>query len=49
MPFQIMVKVQNPKRVKNLQALAQQIANIIEAFTGKRTIIQTKEFSGVKK
>lgn len=49
MAFQVVVKIQNTKRTKNLQALAQQIASVIESLTGKRTIIQIKEFSGVKK
>jgi hypothetical protein len=49
MAFQIIVKIQNNKKAKNLQALAQQIASVVETFTGKRTIIQVKEFSGVKK
>jgi hypothetical protein len=49
MPFQITVKVQDTKKVKNLKSLAQQLATVIESFTGKRTIVQIKEFSGVKR
>lgn len=46
MPFQIVIKVTKDKKKVNKEALANQIANVIESFTGKRTIVNVKEFSG---
>lgn len=45
MSFQITIKIRDPKKVKNPRALAQQLANALEAYTGKRTIVNVKEFS----
>ena len=46
MAFQIIIRLKGPKKSKNLRALAQQLANIIEGFTGKRTIINVRETTG---
>jgi hypothetical protein len=43
MAFQIMIRIQDPKKVKDKRVLAQQLANIVESFTGKRTIINVRE------
>lgn len=45
MAFQIVIKLKNPKKV-NKNSLAHQLANMIESFTGKRTIVNVKEFAG---
>ena len=45
MSFQIVVKIRDPKKAKNLKALAQQMANVLESFTGKRTIVNVRDFS----
>lgn len=45
MSFNITVKIRDPKKVKNMKVLAQQLANVLESFTKKRTIVQVKEFS----
>ena len=46
MAFEITVKVKTEKKINN-QALAQQLANIIESFTGKRTVVRVAGASGV--
>ncbi len=46
MAFQITVKIRDPNKVKDLNQLAQQLANQLESFTGKRTLVEVKEFTG---
>ena len=46
MSFQITIKIRDPNKVKDLRALAQQLASQLESFTGKRTLVEVKEFSG---
>jgi len=46
MSFQVTIKIRDPNKVQNLRALAQQLANQLESFTGKRTLIEVKEFTG---
>lgn len=45
MPFQITIKLRDTRKVKDKRALAQQIANIVESFTGRRTVVNVKDFS----
>ncbi len=49
MAFQVVVKVRDSKKVRNLRALSQQIASLLEQFTGKRTVITVKDFSNAKR
>ena len=45
MGFQIAVKIRDPRKVKDLKALAQQLANVLESITRTRTIVNVKDFS----
>ncbi len=45
MAFQITIKIRNPDKIKDLRAIAQQLANQLENFTGKRTLVEIKEFT----
>ena len=46
MAFQVTIKIKDASKIKNLRALAQQLANQLESFTGKRTLVEVKEFTG---
>jgi hypothetical protein len=48
MAFQVVVKVRDSKKVRNLRALSQQIASLLEQFTGKRTVLTIKDFGKPK-
>jgi len=45
MPFRIVIKITKDKKKVNKNALANQVANVLEAYTGKRAIVNVKEFS----
>lgn len=48
MAFEITIKITKDLKGADRKGLAQQIANMVEAFTGKRTVVNVKEpISGI--
>lgn len=45
MGLQITVKVKDPKKIKNIRNLAQELAQIVESITKTRTTINVKLMS----
>lgn len=46
MGFQIVIKISGGKDV-NREALAKQLANVLESFTGVRTMVRVQKPSGI--